>query len=265
MIRIAGAQIPVTNNMSKNFNHIKTAIDWANKNSVDFLLTPEGSLSGYFNTYDELESSNIIELTKEISAYAASKHVCLALGTESIKNEEFGKVKCSQIQYYNDAANLIGSYEKQMTIPAEKSYPGSGPKIIEIEGINSKGFYRANIGSFICNDMWGQLNNKQIVISDLFYYKNSNTNIIFHASNGFRGPEAGDEDANRKLKEFSDINLWMASRFDIPIVTVDNCYKNNGQFYDGPTSSTSGVIYKGEWLVQAAPAGTDYFYYDFNF
>ena len=265
MIRIAGAQIPVTDNMSKNFNHIKTAIDWANKNSVDFLLTPEGSLSGYFNTYDELESSNILELTKEISAYAASKQVCLALGTESIKNEEFGKVKCSQIQYYSDTANLIDSYEKQMTIPAEKSYPGSGPKIIEIEGINSKGFYKVNIGSFICNDMWGQLNNKQIVISDLFYYKNSNTNIIFHASNGFRGPEAGDEDANRKLKEFSDINLWMASRFDIPIVTVDNCYKNNGEFYDGPTSSTSGVIYKGEWLVKAAPSGTDYFYYDFNF
>ena len=57
----------------------------------------------------------------------------------------------------------------------------------------------------------------------------------------------------------------MQSRFGIPILTVDNCYKNDGQFYDGPTSSTSGIIHNGEWLVKASSTGTDYFYYDFNF
>jgi predicted amidohydrolase len=265
MIRIGGAQIPVTDNIAENVKHIKEAINWASKNDVDMLLTPEGSLSGYMNTFDELNDSNLSEAIKEVTSHSSSKNMYLALGTEYIKNINYGKVKCSQIQYYSDTALLIDSYDKQMVIPGENNYPGKGLKVVDFQIFNHKGQTEFKIGSFICNDMWGQLDNKQIVTSDLFYYQNSNTNIIFHASNGFRGPEAGDEESNRKLKEFADIQLWMASRFNIPIVTVDNCYKLDGSFYDGPTSSTSGVIHNGEWLVKAAPAGTDYFYYDFNF
>lgn len=265
MIRIGGAQIPVTDDMKENIKHIKQAIDWASKNNVDILLTPEGSLSGYMNTFDELMHSDLPQLIKEITSHSTSKNICLALGTEYIKDISYGKVKCSQIQYYNDTAILVDSYDKQMVIPGENNYPGTGLKVTDFQIFNQKVQCEFKIGSFICNDMWGQLDNKQIVISDLFYYQNSGINVIFHASNGFRGPEAGDEEANRKLKEFADINLWMASRFNIPIVTVDNCYKLDGSFYEGPTSSTSGVIHNGEWLVKAAPAGTDYFYYDFNF
>lgn len=265
MIRIAGAQIPVTDTMEENVKHIKTAIDWANKNNVDMLLTPEGSLSGYIAySFEQLESSNLEELEKEVVAYAYSNNVSLALGTESIKKIDCGRVKCSQIKYYTDSI-LVGEYDKQLAIPAEHAYPGKGPEIISFEGFGRHGHYQFKGGSFICNDMWGQLDSKQVNVSDMFLYANSGVNIIFHASNGFRGPEAGDEESNRKIKEFADINLWMTSRFGIPIITVDNCYKNNGKFYDGPTSSTSGIIHNGEWLVKAAPLGTDYFYYDFNF
>jgi predicted amidohydrolase len=266
MTRIAGAQIPVTKDIYTNVKHIKTAIDWANKNKVDFLLTPEGSLSGYMNSYEELERMPLIEQEIEIVKYAAQKGVGLVLGTEYIKNIPTGKVKVSQVRYYNDSARLIDAYDKQMVIPAEYAYAGNSPEYaIILDGYGQHGAYNFKAGTFICNDVWGQLNGKQIIITDLMFYKEQQADIIFHASNGFRGSEVGDEYNNIKLKEYADINLWMHSRFDIPIVTVDNCYKNNGDFYDGPTSSTSGIILNGEWLVKAADSGTDYFYYDFNF
>ena len=265
MIRIGGAQIPVTNDPKENINHIKTAIDWAEENQVDVLLTPEGSLSGYLNTFDNLLSINLQNLCNEVVLYAASKNIQLALGTEYIKTVPFGKVKTSQIRYYNTSSTLVGEYDKQMIIPLENAYPGDGPRIFNMECTKLDGIHNFRIGSFICNDMWGQMDNKQIIISDLFYYKSQRTNVIFHATNGFRGPDAGDDNGNKKLREFADINLWMASRFDIPIVTVDNCYTSNGNYYNGPTSSTSGIILNGEWLVKAAPSGTSYFYHDFDF
>lgn len=266
MIRIAGAQIPVTKDIYKNVSHIKAALDWAYENKVDFLLTPEGALSGYLNSYEELENMPLIEQERELVAYAAKKGVALILGTEYIKDIPSGKVKCSQVRYYDDATVLVGEYDKQMPIPAENAYIGNGPEQpIRYNGFGSRGPYDFKAGTFICNDMWGQLKGKTITIPDMHFYKHYQTDIIFHASNGFRGPEAGDEFNNKKLKEFADINLWMHSRFGIPILTVDNCYKNNGEFYDGLTSSTSGVILNGEWLVKAAPSGTDYFYYDFDF
>ena len=50
MLRLAGAQIPVASNIQLNKIELFKAIDWAKKNEVDHLLTPEGSLSGYQDT-----------------------------------------------------------------------------------------------------------------------------------------------------------------------------------------------------------------------
>ena len=266
MTRFAGAQIPVTNDIHKNIATIKTALDWAGENKVDFLLTPEGALSGYLNTFDQLREMPMNDYVSEVTSYAAERGINLVLGTEFIKPIDSGMVKCSQVQYYNDTAQRVADYDKQMPIPAENAYIGLGPEEpITLQGLGVNGPYDFKAGTFICNDMWGQLHGKTVAITDMQFYKHFETDIIFHASNGFRGDEVGDEDSQKKLREFADINLWMQSRFGIPILTVDNCYKNDGQFYDGPTSSTSGIIHNGEWLVKASSTGTDYFYYDFNF
>ena len=87
--------------------------------------------------------------------------------------------------------------------------------------------------------------------------------LIFHATNGFRGENPNYDEITNVWHEG---NLRMVSySTGIPIITVDNCYMMNGKPYDGPTSSTSGIIHNGEWLVKAKPNGIDYFYYDFNF
>jgi predicted amidohydrolase len=266
MTRIAGAQIPVTNNIYDNIKTIKTALDWAHENKVDFLLTPEGALSGYLNSFDALRELKLDDHIRQVTQYACERGVNLILGTEYIKPIDSGMVKCSQVHYYNDVGIKIADYDKQMPIPAEMAYIGQGPEEpVHIEGLGVNGPYNFKAGTFICNDMWGQLHGKTVAIPDMQFYNHYNADIIFHASNGYRGDEVGDESDAQKMKEFADVNIWMASRYNIPIVTVDNCYKNDGSFYDGPTSSTSGVIHNGEWLVKAAPTGTDYFYHDFNF
>ena len=46
-MRIGAAQIPVTTNVEDNLKNILEACDWAVKNKIDYLLTPECALSGY--------------------------------------------------------------------------------------------------------------------------------------------------------------------------------------------------------------------------
>ena len=46
-VRIAGAQIPCTPIVKDNVEHIKKAIDYAVENRCDYLVTPEGAVSGY--------------------------------------------------------------------------------------------------------------------------------------------------------------------------------------------------------------------------
>ena len=93
--------------------------------------------------------------------------------------------------------------------------------------------------------------------------ENQKTHVIFHATNGFRGilpvyDEITDawHEGNLRMISFST---------GVPIITVDNACKMDGQDYEGKTSSTSGILLNGEWKVKAPRNGTQYFYYDFNF
>ena len=51
LLRVAGAQIPVTKDLEYNKKEIFKALDWAKENEVDHILTPEGALSGYCNQW----------------------------------------------------------------------------------------------------------------------------------------------------------------------------------------------------------------------
>jgi len=65
IVRVAGAQIPVTKDLEYNKKEIFKALDWAKENEVDQLLTPEAALSGYCNQwYNKLEEIN--SLLKEV-------------------------------------------------------------------------------------------------------------------------------------------------------------------------------------------------------
>ena len=83
--------------------------------------------------------------------------------------------------------------------------------------------------------------------------------ILIHSSNGARG-----NDKDKVYNTWHDANLKMISHItQIPIITVDNIYHINGEYYDGPTSSESGVVIDGEWVTKVPRTGTQYYYWDF--
>ena len=85
-IRFGGAQIPVTASIEKNELTIKKAIDWASENSVDYLVTPEASLSGYSTDFEK-NFPILVESLTSIEKYAATKNVGLCLGTIWAENQ----------------------------------------------------------------------------------------------------------------------------------------------------------------------------------
>ena len=54
-LRVATAQIPVTESILENSATIHRALDVAIKEDADILLTPEGSLSGYTSKFNQEE------------------------------------------------------------------------------------------------------------------------------------------------------------------------------------------------------------------
>jgi hypothetical protein len=77
VIRFGGAQIAVTHDVDTNIKTIKRAIDWAEENKVEYLLTPEGALSGYYDSVltDDENWLKIQQGENELVAYAAEKKV----------------------------------------------------------------------------------------------------------------------------------------------------------------------------------------------
>ena len=77
-LRIAGAQIAVSSDVAANEQRILRAIGQAAEDRADFLLTPEGSLSGYRADFGRTE---VAEATERVADAARAAGVGLALGT----------------------------------------------------------------------------------------------------------------------------------------------------------------------------------------
>ena len=81
-IRFAGAQMPCTPNVDDNVEQIKKAIDYAVENKCDYLVTPEGALSGYdhgdlarrgFDPFENMFTDKLKEGLKEVESYPKEK------------------------------------------------------------------------------------------------------------------------------------------------------------------------------------------------
>ena len=81
-MKIGVAQIPVTMNAKINYETIVKACDWAVANGVDYLMTPEASVSGYdapsftVNTCQDTEDA-----VKKLQEYSSKNNLGLILGT----------------------------------------------------------------------------------------------------------------------------------------------------------------------------------------
>jgi predicted amidohydrolase len=259
-VRFGGAQIPCTPFIRRNVITIKAAIDWAAENNIDYLVTPEASLSGYsvnFNAELDVLASSLAEIEK----YAAEKQVGLCLGTLWVENgppgDELKLVKRNQIRYYAKNGRYLGATNKSVLTPLDNAIgvvkseiltgivmPVEGNKIIPVAGL-------------ICADLYGHQSNEGGLPEK---YLKIGVKLIIHATNADRGV---DEEYDEIENIWLEGNIRRVSRLLFPMIVVDNCYMMDGKEYHGKTATQSGACVLGKWVASVPRTGTHYFYYDF--
>ena len=247
-IRIAGAQMRVTENIQANCETILRAIDFAITERADVLLTPEGSLSGYTPQFDQ---SAVDAALFNITSRARAAGLALALGTCYIEPDD--NLCYDQVRFYAGDGAYLGFHTKILTCGTL-----TDPPVGEINDYAHKplGTFELNsitVGGLVCNDMWANPGCTPVPDPHLTQQlSRMGAQIIFHAVNGGRNGS----DLSKVAWWYHESNLRMrALAGKLWIVTVDNC-----EPLHLPCSAPSGVINpQGEWEYQS-PVQEEHFF-----
>lgn len=249
-LRVAGAQIPTTEDISANLDAINRAIDFARDARADILLTPEGSLSGYTHLFDPHAVQAGLE---QVTARAKNAGIGLALGTCFIEHEDR---KCyDQLRFYSTAGKFLGFHSKILAC-GTLTEPSEGEiNTYAVRPLRTFHFKDMPVGGLICNDLWANPGCTPMPDPHLTQQlSRMGARIIFHAVNGGRDGS----DWSKLAWQYHEANLRMrAQAGGVWIVTVDNCFPLNL-----PCSAPSGVIDpSGNWVYQTEPVGEQFFDY----
>jgi len=243
---IAGLQMNVSDSISENertiIRHLKSLKD----KNVDFLITPEGSLSGYNSTFDGRE---LKEALTRVTNVAKDLNIGLILGT-CYKDSIEGKEYCyNQARVYLADGTFSGAYSKILTCSPIDS-PGTGEMMEYVQG-NIKTFSIKNIevGILVCNDLWATPGYTTTPNPYLpWKMKEGGAKVIFHIIN------SGTNMAYKAFHEAS-VELW-ARTLEMPIVEVNAAHGTE------EINAGSGVINKnGERIQSVVNKGEQLFMY----
>ncbi|NKB71908.1 MAG: hypothetical protein GKR89_32940 [Candidatus Latescibacteria bacterium] len=249
-IRVAGAQIPVLNDIEANIAALERALEFAKNAGADILLTPEGSLSGYTPHFDRAAAE---EGLRYITGKARDNNLGLALGTCYI---EPGDQRCyNQIRFYRPDGHYLGFHSKTLTCGTMTDPPRGEIEDYAVAPLQTYTYGDIPIGGLICNDLWANPACTPMPDPHLTQQlADRGARIVFHAVNGGRG---GDQWSEVNWR-YHEANLCMRARAGgLWIVTVDNCHPPTM-----PCSSPSGVVDpQGQWACRTEPEGEHYFVY----
>lgn len=249
-LRVAGAQLPVTKDISANCAAIFRAIAYAASEKADILLTPEGSLSGYTPHFDSFAVADALE---KVRWQAMEARVGLALGTCFVEPED--GLCYNQLRLYTPQGDYLGFHSKTLRCGTMTE-----PSVGEINDYAARplqtfSFQGVTVGGLICNDLWANPGCTPMPDPHLTHQlAQQGARVVFHAVNGGRDGSL-QSDVNWKFHEANLLLRTRASR--LWVVSVDNCFPA-----DLPCSAPSGVIApNGAWAIQAATRGEQYFAY----
>ena len=247
---VAGAQIPVRQDIALNAKAINRAIDFAVSKKADILLTPEGSLSGYRHDFDR---GAVMTGLQTVIARASASGLGLALGTCFAETD--GNYY-NQIRFYDTDGAYMGFHGKILRC-ASVSDPSKGEaNLYACAPLRVFTFRGITIGGLICNDLWANPECTPTPDPHLTQQlADMGAKIVFHAVNGGRDSS---EFSTQVTRKYHETNLQMRARAgSLWVVTADNCYPP-----DIPTSSPGGVVNpEGGWAVKAADKGEQFFVY----
>jgi predicted amidohydrolase len=254
-LRVAGAQIPVSRDLQKNVATLSRAIEFARREKVAVLVTPEGSLSGYWAGFDVEATRKAIE---QIAAQARSANLALVLGT--CFADDTG-VRYDAQRFYNREGEFLGFHSKillcrRVAVPNAKgemdSFKSSPLRVFTLNGIT--------VGGLVCNDIWA--NPEYTPMPDPYLARQLaglGARIIFVSANA--GQDSGpDWSLNHP---FHEANLRLRARSaGVWVVVVDAADPEGKE----PSNCPSGVVGPdGHWLIQVESKGEQLFAHTIEF
>jgi predicted amidohydrolase len=247
-LRVAGAQMRVTNDIQANLNTILRAVDFAAAEGAHVLLTPEGSLSGYTPHFDQ---AAVDEALQTVTAHARAAGVGLALGTCFVEPSD---QRCyDQLRFYQADGAYLGFHTKILTCGSLTDPPQGEINDYAVKPLETFALRNVTVGGLVCNDMWANPGCTPIPDPHLTQQlRRMGARVVFHAVNG--GRDGGE--MSKVAWWYHESNLRMrAAAGRLWIVTVDNCDPLHL-----PCSAPSGVIDpEGNWAIQAPPQGEHFF------
>ena len=243
-LTISGLQMPVTNDVARNEKRILDAIKKAAKAGADFLVTPEGSVSGYTPNFDRVQVAQAVE---RLAAAAKEHKVGLLLGT-CFKELTDGNEQCyNQVRVYTPQGEYLGYHAKILRCSKLDS-PGSGEMTDYAEGrLRTFEWNGIRFGILICNDFWATPGYTTMPNPYLpWQLKQMGAQLIFHHIN------SGTDQQYRAFHE-SSVNLW-AKKLGIYIVEVNAAGEKE------KTNASSGLVGpKGERETIVPDVGEQFF------
>ena len=251
-IRVALAQIPVSDNIAQNLKELEAMVDYAGEEKADILLTPEGSLSGYNHTFNKNE---VIEALEVLCAKARARTVGLALGTCMAEKDGL----CyNELRFYQPDGVYLGCHTKQLLCGSMEDQPKGEIEYFRVMPLRVFNFMGITIGGLICNDMWANPCCTPSPDPHLTHLlAKLGAKVIFHAVNGDRNSSSLSQ---KTIKTFHEIHLFMKSIADhLFIVSVDNADPQNIG-----VSSKGGVVAEAAWVYNLPDMGRQYGSYEIN-
>ena len=249
MLTFAGCQIPVTQDIKKNIEEIKKAINWAKENSVEIIATPECALSGYMWLPDSVDDPRllaVIQGLEEIKKYSKEIGVDVILGTAYVDETD----RWANTQKFIINGDVIHTHYKNVMFGKELQYYNPGNTVSSIHYKNYK------IAGLICNDFWSN----PVLWPDatgvlLRKLKDDEVDIVFASVNVPK--DTGPSDCFFRwhvmcTEMFSMSGGWTS-------VVCDNPYLMEGHEYQGRTQSQSGICSSSMQWIKSRDNGTDYF------
>lgn len=244
-IKIAGLQMDISTEIDQNKITIINNIKEAAKANAKFLVTPEGSLSGYHSKFNQEDLNKALQ---EIIEAAINNNIGLFLGT-CYKEQSGNNVYCfNQVRAYSSNGDFLGAQSKYL-LCSPIDYPGTGEmndyvqgstNIIESEGIK--------FGILICNDLWATPGYTTIPNPYLpLKVQQLGAEVILHSINS---------GTNQKYKNFheSSVEIW-ADALQIPIMEV-NAAKGSIRL-----NARSGLINKNGERINIVPDVGEHLFY----
>jgi NAD+ synthase (glutamine-hydrolysing) len=220
-------QMPVSPDVADNLPRILEHIARAGENGADFVLFPEGALSGY---HGEIDQARIESALAEVAEASARADVCALVGT-SVRE---GQSVYNQVRVY-DAGRYLGAHSKTVPTGGDLTWcvAGGGAQVFEARGLR--------FGCLICNDLWCTPPSPMPDPHLVQQLAERGAEAIFHSVNsGF----------DQSYVKWHAAHLETYARIHKVWIVTANAAGTE------PVNCPSGVVGKdGEWVVQAEPVG----------